>query len=85
MTIVVDDDLLFDDRLGTYARGIEYDFKARRGRLLMEEDCCCDMGECIELFERIDRRVVLIETLAGDKKDTCYRRTNEKWRAIPHE
>jgi hypothetical protein len=62
---------------------LAYDFATNVGALQMPPDNCCDMSGCIALFERIDADVTRIETMAGSKPDTIYRRTSEGWRADP--
>jgi hypothetical protein len=64
---------------------LEYDFDTRHGRLYMEPHCNCDMGACIELFEKIDPEVFFIVTIAGDRQDTIYRKHQNGWYALtPH-
>jgi hypothetical protein len=62
---------------------VVYDFDTRNGKLVMAEGNSCDMAGCIALFSRIDPEVESIETIAGNKTDTCYQRKGQKWRARP--
>lgn len=60
--------------------GLEYDFNLSQGRLSMASGDCCDMQGCVQLFEKIDRNVVRIETWAGRAPDTTYVTTYVKRR-----
>ena len=67
-----------------YVQRVSYDFKERRGILLMGDGSCTDMAGCIRVFERIDPEVQRIDTYAGEVPDTVYRRHSQKfggWRA----
>lgn len=69
-----------------YVQRVTYDFKERRGVLLMGDGSCTDMSGCIRVFERIDPDVQRIDTYAGPVPDTVYRRHSERfggWRAYP--
>jgi len=72
---------VFVEELVTRAEGVDYDFRTRLGRLFMADGCCCDMGGAIDLFTRIDPRVVKIETLSGDTRDTIYEKVGSEWQA----
>ena len=58
---------------------ISYDFDTRIGRVDMAESTCVDMSGCLGFFERIDPNVELIETFAGLKSDTIYKRGANGW------
>jgi len=62
--------------------GLHYDFEKKVGRLLMAETSACDLGGCVALFTKIDPDVKLIETFAGDKSDTIFKRSNDGWKAV---
>lgn len=68
--------------LHTTVRRIEYDFVSFTGRLYMAANCCCDMGECIAFFKRIDPDVIFISTIAGTEGDTSYRLIDGEWHAF---
>ena len=60
-----------------------YNFTTRTGKLFMVEGDCCDMSACIEFFMRIDPLVLQIRTFSGGKKDTAYKRREDRdWRAF---
>jgi hypothetical protein len=61
---------------------LTYDFVNREGRLVMAKNNCCDMDGCINLFTDIDPEVRMIETFAGDLRDTLYLRSRDKWVAL---
>jgi hypothetical protein len=64
-------------------RRIEYDCNTATGRVFMRPGCCVNMTSTILLFQRIARDVCVIETFAGDRRDTSYHRTSpELWRAV---
>jgi hypothetical protein len=44
----------------SFVQRIDYDFTAREGTLFQDEGCCCNAGDCIEFFRRIDPKVRLI-------------------------
>jgi hypothetical protein len=68
--------------LGTTVTEIEYNFCSHSGRVYMERDCCVDMTDCVNYFQRIDPDVAAIRTFAGVKEDTSYRRHPDgKWEA----
>lgn len=75
---------VFRDDLKCEVTGLSYDFEERRGILRMPQYNACDMMGCISLFAAIDPDVERIDTFAGDKKDTCYRRRTNKeaWEAF---
>lgn len=62
--------------------GLSYDFDNRLGRLEIAANQCCDMGGCIRLFEGIDPKVEMIETFAGGKSDTIFKREPDGWRSV---
>jgi hypothetical protein len=61
---------------------LSYDFEKCLGTLQMAPFQNCDMGTCISLFERIDRRVVEVITFAGTTMDTSYKRGAEGWQVL---
>jgi hypothetical protein len=69
------------EQLCCVVRSLEYDFQQRRGALRMPSRNCCDMRACIDLFERVDPKVSLIETFSGGKRDTQYVRRGSHWSA----
>jgi hypothetical protein len=65
---------------GGSARALGYDFVTRRGTLHIAEGTCCGMLDCVRLFVGIDPQVRLIETIAGEKPDTSYHRSEDgRW------
>ena len=77
------DGKLFDVRLQCVVYAVEYDFKSRVGKLVMSNESCCDMHECINLFKSIDPKVKSIKTYAGKLLDTCYDMDGQNiWRVI---
>jgi hypothetical protein len=58
---------------------LEYDWPARRGRAYLAPGDCVDMAGCIAVFERIDPKVLLIETFSGSKRDTAYSFIGGQW------
>ncbi len=73
----------FHHGLQCSVRSATYNFRERRGRLDMEEHCCCDMSGCITFFEAIDPKAQEIETFAGEDRDTAYvRRPKLGWEAV---
>ena len=74
-------ELPFHSDLGCYVQRLEYDFVTRTGTLIMCEISCTDMGGCIDLFKRIDPKVVHIRTIAGSEPDTEYRLMYGRWHA----
>lgn len=66
---------------------LRYDFEYARGCLILPPDTCVDMSGAIALFERVDPRVLQIETFAGLNasggliRDTAYRRGKSGWHA----
>lgn len=72
-----------DRRLMCSVIKIEYNFVARAGRLTMDDDNCCDMQGCINLFCAVDADVKEISTYAGNRPDTAYKKQrNGVWLAI---
>jgi hypothetical protein len=71
----------WSDELVSPVDGLTYDFNNHTGRLDMPRGCNCDMGGCVDLFQRIDPHVKLIETYSGSKPDTVYRREGREWKA----
>ncbi len=63
-------------------RSASYDFRARCGRLDMEDGDCCDMTGCIAFFEDIDPDVRKIETFFGAYRDTAYVLRSKGWEAV---
>jgi hypothetical protein len=45
----------------------------------MAPNNAADMSGCLKLFTSIDPGVQIIETFAGDKSDTIYKRTGTDW------
>jgi hypothetical protein len=73
----------FHHGLQASVRSVSYDFRRQRGRLDMEELCCCDMSGCIALFKAIDSKVREIETFADGKRDTTYvQQARGGWQAV---
>ena len=60
-------------------RKIEYEPAKRQGTIYMEPLYCTDMSGAIALFTTIDPEVEVIVTIAGDARDTVYRRELGKW------
>ena len=73
---------LHHDKLKCSIRRIEYDFRSRAGQLFMEKDNCCDAYGCVALFQRIDKRVRLIETYAGELPDMVFSRIDGQWESL---
>jgi hypothetical protein len=61
---------------------IEYDSASCTGKIYMQPRCCTNMAGAIALFTAIDPDVEVIETYAGDAKDTAYRRKRSGWNAF---
>ncbi len=59
--------------------GIAYDFVTKLGIVHIEEGDCTDMTGCIDVFQRIDPRVMQIQTIAGGRDDTRYARRRGQW------
>ena len=76
-----------DSELMTEVDRLEYDCKARVGRVFMPAHCCVDMTGTIALFLRIDPEVQTIETFAGDQADTSYHRDVDPgaWSSLGHD
>jgi len=53
---------------------LSYDFDKKSGKLIMAESQSVDMAGCTKLFLAIDPNVQWIETFAGTKPDTIYKR-----------
>jgi hypothetical protein len=53
---------------------LEYDWEQQRGRLIMHATYA-DMNGCIALFQRIEPRVLVIDTFCGGRRDTSYVRS----------
>lgn len=64
-----------------YAERLEYDFVNRAGALHMRDGSCTDMTGAIQLFQAIDANVEAIDTFAGGKPDTLYRKERHGWEA----
>ena len=61
---------------------LSYDFDKRAGSLNMAERQSTDMTACVRLFTAVDPEVRRIDTFAGTKPDTIYKRTDdEEWEA----
>ena len=76
--------MAFNELTQCYVKRVVYDFDTRRGILMMEEDSCTDMNGAIKLFQAIDPNVKAIDTFAGTRPDTSYRRHSAKfggWKA----
>lgn len=61
---------------------LSYDFDTQKGVLRMAPNQSCDMGGCIRLFESIDPNVQWIETFAGGKSDSIFKRGKEGWESV---
>jgi hypothetical protein len=71
----------WDSKLQCAVQKLQYDFRTKTGRLEFPEGDCCDMSGAISLFAAIDKDVRVIDTYAGGKPDTIYRRGqgSEEW------
>jgi hypothetical protein len=58
-----------------------YDFVCHAGVAHFPDGKCCDMSGCIAFFEKIDPKVVTIQTYSGAKPDVLYRKRAEGWTA----
>lgn len=77
------DEAIFNEQLQCFVYKLEYNFKLKLGILIMANGSCCDMTECINLFKKIDPKVIQIQTFAGNKRDTTYSlHVNNEWVAI---
>ena len=79
MPAFIENDPPFHDELCCFVAGITYDFRDQSGLVIMGENSCTDMRGCIALFKRIDPEVRYIATQAGEKLDTVYRRSGDRW------
>jgi hypothetical protein len=74
---------VFYDDLWCYVERIEYEPRTRCGHLWLPEHNCPDMSGTIKLFERIDDRIVRIETYAGNRNDVRYQKQHDgEWVAL---
>jgi hypothetical protein len=74
-------DPLWSEMLKTAVNNVAYDYRACRGTVHMPAGCCTDMQGCIDLFTGFAPDVIEINTFAGGKADTSYRRTGNTWSA----
>jgi len=65
-----------------FVHELRYDFNARVGHLMMEDESCTDMAGAIELFRRIDPGVREIATYAGGHPDTGHVFRDGDWQAV---
>jgi hypothetical protein len=73
----------FDVKLMCFVEHIEYDPRTRCGTLWLPPCNCPNMSDAIKLFERIDHRVLRIETYAGKQKDGRYQKQDDgAWIAL---
>lgn len=75
------DGIVFHDGVQCFVANLEYDFRCRAGTLHLADGSCTDMRGCIELFKSIDPRVVVIQTIAGGRRDTWYGVIDGEWQA----
>jgi hypothetical protein len=61
---------------------LDYDFIRKVGKIYFPPVNCCNMTDCIELFQHIDPAVSMIYTFAGDWYDTAYRKDRIGWAAL---
>ncbi|QCK87450.1 hypothetical protein E8L99_17640 [Phreatobacter aquaticus] len=53
---------------------LTYDFRARAGRVVLDEFGSTDMSGAINYFRRVDPDVIEVATFRGEKPDVVYRR-----------
>lgn len=62
---------------------VEYDFSARRGKLVVAANQCCDMAGCIDVFSSIDPDATVIDVYSGGTLDVRYMKGDDKkWKAF---
>jgi hypothetical protein len=69
----------WDERLMCRVQQVAYDFRTQTARLDFPELNCCDMSGAIEMVTAIAPDVRVIETYAGGKPDTVFRRNGDDW------
>jgi len=72
----------WDERLMCHVFSLTYDFCNHTGQLCLLDADCCDMRGCVALFEGIDPKVTTINTFAGDRADTVYRKEGTEWNVL---
>jgi hypothetical protein len=82
MTVTENWDLIWSEMLKTAVDSVSYDFRKRRGTVHMPALCCTDMQGCIDLFAGFAPDVEEINTFAGGKADTSYKRKGGEWVAV---
>jgi len=70
-----------EDLVMTPVCSLSYDFSSKVGILKLPQHCCTDMQGAIKLFQRIDRGVTCVITVAGDLRDTSYVVVDGEWEA----
>lgn len=58
---------------------VEYDYDLKQAKVIIKDDGCCNMPECIELIQSIDLDVRVIETFNDKGHDTTYAAEKGVW------
>jgi hypothetical protein len=70
---------VWSEDLGCFLRELRYTWVTKTGIIIFPPANCCDMKGCIQLFKRIDPKVICIRTYAEEEPDTIYRYVDGEW------